>query len=53
MKKIITFRLEEEMIERLRRLSKETYIPQVKLAEMAIEDLIKKKEEEAKKLERN
>lgn len=41
MKKRATFTLEEELIERLKKTSEETMIPQAKLVEKAIEEVLK------------
>ncbi|MCV3296580.1 MAG: ribbon-helix-helix domain-containing protein [Oenococcus sp.] len=48
MKKRITFALEEDLIAELKTISKETMIPQSRLVEKAIEDLIV---EEKKKID--
>src|SRR5699024_4859330 len=50
MKKPVTFTIDENIVDRLRALSKETHIPQAKLASMAIDEFITKKEKEMKKL---
>ncbi|WP_083979163.1 ribbon-helix-helix domain-containing protein [Bacillus alveayuensis] len=42
MKKRITFTLDEELIEKLKRISEETMIPQARLVEQAIQEVIKK-----------
>jgi predicted DNA-binding protein len=44
MKKRATFTLEEELLERLKKVSEETMIPQAKLVEKAIEEAIKQYE---------
>lgn len=44
MKKRITFTLDEELIIKLKEISKETMIPQAKLVESAIKDILKKYE---------
>ena len=44
MKRAITVRLEEELIERFKKLSEETYISQTKLVELAIKKLLEEKE---------
>jgi metal-responsive CopG/Arc/MetJ family transcriptional regulator len=41
MKKRVTFTLEEELIEQLKKVSEETMIPQSKLVEKAINEVIK------------
>lgn len=41
MKKRVTFTLDEETIEKLREVSKETMIPQARLVEQAILNVIK------------
>lgn len=46
MKRLVSFRFEEELVERLKKLSEETYIPQTKLAELAIVEFVEKKEKE-------
>ena len=48
MKKPVTFTIDENIIDRLRALSKETHIAQAKLASMAIDEFITKKEKEMK-----
>jgi len=48
MKKPVTFTIDENIVDRLRALSKETHIPQAKLASMAIDEFITKKEKEMK-----
>lgn len=48
MKKAVTFRLEEELIDRFKQLSEDTYISQTKLAELAITEYVDKKEKEVK-----
>ena len=48
MKKLVSFRFEEELVERLKKLSETTYIPQTKLAELAITEFIERKEKEVK-----
>lgn len=42
MKKRITFTLDEETIEQLKKVSEETMIPQARLVEQAIKEVIKK-----------
>ena len=42
MKKRVTFTLEEELIEKLKKISEETLIPQARLVEQAIQEVIKK-----------
>jgi predicted DNA-binding protein len=44
MKKRATFTLEEELLEKLKKVSEETMIPQAKLVEKAIEEIIKQYE---------
>jgi len=44
MKKKVTFTVEEAIIERLKMVSEETMIPQSKLVEKAIEEILKKYE---------
>ena len=46
MKKLVSFRFEEELVERLKKLSETTYIPQTKLVELAITEFIERKEKE-------
>ena len=46
MKKAVTFTLDEETIKKLRELSKETHIAQAKLANIAIDEFLDKKERE-------
>jgi metal-responsive CopG/Arc/MetJ family transcriptional regulator len=41
MKKRVTFTLEEELIEQLKKVSEETMIPQSKLVEKAITEVLK------------
>jgi predicted DNA-binding protein len=41
MKKRVTYTLEEELIEQLRKISEVTMIPQAKLVEKAIKEVIK------------
>ena len=48
MKKKVVFEFEQELIERLRELSKETYIPQVRIMQMALEKFMDEKEKEMK-----
>jgi len=48
--KFKTFSIKEEQLEALRKLSKETGIPQSLLIRMAIDDLLKDKEKLKKKL---
>ena len=48
MKKVLSFRMDEELINRLKELSEVTYIPQVKLIELALEEYLSKKEKEVK-----
>ncbi|MCM3030375.1 MULTISPECIES: ribbon-helix-helix domain-containing protein [unclassified Niallia] len=42
MKKRITFTLDEELIEQLKKISEETMIPQARLVEQAIKEVIEK-----------
>ena len=42
MKKKVTFTVEENIIERLKMVSEQTMIPQSKLVEKAIEEILKK-----------
>lgn len=42
MKKRITFTLSEELIEQLKEISEKTMIPQARLVEQAIKEIIKK-----------
>lgn len=42
MKKRITFTLDEETINQLKKVSEETLIPQARLVEQAIKDVLKK-----------
>ncbi len=44
MKKRITFTLDEELIKKLKEVSKETMIPQARLVESAIKDILQKYE---------
>lgn len=44
MKKKVTFTVEENVIERLKLVSEQTMIPQSKLVEKAIEEILKKYE---------
>ena len=48
--KLKTFSIEKEKLEVLRKLSKETGVPQSLLIRMAIDDLLKDKEKLKKKL---
>lgn len=48
MKKPVTFTIEESVIDRLRKLSKDTHIPQARLVQMAIDEYVTKKEKEMK-----
>jgi metal-responsive CopG/Arc/MetJ family transcriptional regulator len=41
MKKRVTFTIEETLIEQLKKLSEETMIPQAKLVEKAIKEVLK------------
>jgi predicted DNA-binding protein len=41
MKKRVTFTLEEEIVDNLKKISAETMIPQAKLVEKAIENILK------------
>lgn len=41
MKKRVTFTLEEELVERLKAVSEKTMIPQAKLVEKAIQEILK------------
>lgn len=45
-KRPVTFTIDGDIIDRLRALSKETHIPQTKLANMAIDEFLDKKEKE-------
>lgn len=40
MRKGVTFTLPEELVEKLKKVSKETMIPQAKLVEKALEDML-------------
>ena len=42
MKKRVTFTLDEELIEKLKKISEETMIPQSRLVEQAIKEVFKK-----------
>jgi predicted transcriptional regulator len=42
MKKRVTFTLSEELIEQLKKVSEETMIPQARLVEQALQDVVKK-----------
>lgn len=42
MKKRVTFTLDEELIEQLKKVSEETMIPQARLVEQAIKEVIEK-----------
>lgn len=42
MKKRITFTLDEKLIEQLKKVSEETLIPQARLVEQAVQEVIKK-----------
>ena len=42
MRKQATFTLDEELINKLRQLSKETYIPQAQIVELGIKEILKK-----------
>ena len=42
MRKSITFTLPEELIDKLKEVSKETMIPQAKLVEKALEEMLSK-----------
>ena len=42
MRKQATFTLEEELIDKLKELSKETYIPQARIVELGIKEILKK-----------
>lgn len=44
MKKRVTFTLDEELIEQLKKVSKETMIPQSKLVEKTLKEILKKYE---------
>lgn len=44
MKKKVTFTVEEELVERLKLVSEKTMIPQSKLVEKAIEEILKEYE---------
>src|SRR5699024_4674750 len=46
MKRLVSYRFEEELIKRLDQLSKRTYIPKSKLVELALDEFITKKEKE-------
>lgn len=41
MKTLVSFKLDAELVERLRKMSDETYIPQVKIVALALEKYIK------------
>lgn len=45
MKKRVTFTLEEELVKRLKAISEQTMIPQSKLVETAINEILKKYEQ--------
>jgi len=47
MKKSVTYTIDEEVIERLKKLSDKTMIPQTRLVQKAIEELLKKEEKDA------
>ena len=42
MKKPVTYTIDEEVIERLKKLSEETMLPQTRLVQKAIEELLEK-----------
>ena len=42
MRKQATFTLEEELLDKLKELSKETYIPQARIVELGIKEILKK-----------
>src|SRR5699024_747736 len=46
MKRLVSYRFEEELIKRLDQLSKRTYIPKSKLVELALDEIITKKGDE-------
>ena len=48
MKRLVTFKIDENIIDRLRILSKETHIPQTRLTKLALDEFITKKEKEMK-----
>ena len=48
LKRPVTFTIEESIIDRLRKLSKDTHIPQARLVQMAIDEYVTKKEKEMK-----
>ena len=47
MKKRVTFTLEEEILEQLKKISEETMIPQARLVEQAIKEIIKRYSKES------
>ena len=47
-KRSVTFTIDEDIIDRLKALSKRTHIPRTRLAQMAIDEFITKKEKEMK-----
>src|SRR5699024_8801340 len=46
MRKSVSFVFDKELIDRLKKLSEETYIPQARLAALALDECISKKEKE-------
>lgn len=48
MRKSVSFVFDKELIDRLKKLSEETYIPQARLAALALDEFITKKEKEMK-----
>src|SRR5699024_3656170 len=48
MRKSVSFVFDKELIDRLKKLSEETYIPQARLAALALDEFISKKEKEMK-----
>lgn len=44
-RKAVTFVIDKELAERLRAVSKQTYIPQAKIVSLALEEYIKKLED--------
>ena len=46
MRKRVTFTLDTELIDRLKKVSEETMIPQARLVETGIEDILKKYEKQ-------
>lgn len=48
MKKRVTFTLEEEIIEQLKSISEQTMIPQARLVEQAVKEIIERYSKESK-----